>query len=147
MSDHIMRLVALTTFGAVLLAAGAASSGDKPTSAGQALNCDIHKGACRQTVEEHTVALDISPKPVTAMTELTFQVTVSGTPLSNPPHIDLGMPGMQMGPNRVEMTKTGDRAYEGKGVIVRCPSGKRVWQATVTLPETGKAEFVFDVVY
>jgi len=37
--------------------------------------------------------------------------------------------------------------YEGKGVIVKCPSGHRVWRATVTVPDLGKAEFIFDVIY
>lgn len=120
-------------------------------SAGSAENaqteCNIHEGACSLKLAGRTVALEISPKPVKAMADLTFRVTVSGAPLSGPPHIDLGMPGMDMGPNRVEMEKTGENTYTGKGVIVRCPSGKTTWRAAVTIPETGTAGFVFDVVY
>ena len=52
-----------------------------------------------------------------------------------------------MGPNRVKMKPVGKNVYEGKGVIVKCPSGHRVWRATVTVPDMGKAEFVFDVIY
>ena len=37
--------------------------------------------------------------------------------------------------------------YEGQGVIVRCHSGKTIWQATITLPNIGKVVFSFDVVY
>ena len=36
---------------------------------------------------------------------------------------------------------------KGQGVIVRCPSGKRIWRATVTLPSIGNVDFTFDVVY
>jgi len=54
---------------------------------------------------------------------------------------------MDMGPNRVELRPVKENVYEGQGVIVRCPSGRRTWKATVTLPESGKAEFVFDVIY
>lgn len=110
-------------------------------------NCDIHHGSCSQTVGERTVELDISPKPVSAMADLTFRVTVTGGPLPDAPYIDLGMPGMEMGPNRVLLKKIDEATYEGTGVIVRCPSGKRIWRAAVTLPDTGAAEFVFDVIY
>lgn len=109
--------------------------------------CNIHEGTCSQKLGERTVALEISPRPVKAMADLTFRVTVTGPPLSGAPHIDLDMPGMDMGPNRVKMEKTGEKTYTGKGVIVRCPSGKTTWRAAVTVPETGTAGFVFDVVY
>jgi len=83
------------------------------------------------------------------MTDLVFTVTLSGSgeSLQSPPYIDLGMPGMDMGPNRVKMKPVGKNVYEGKGVIVKCPSGHRVWRATVTVPDMGKAEFIFDVIY
>ena len=81
------------------------------------------------------------------MEELTFRVSVSGGTISAPPYIDLGMPAMEMGPNTVKMEKVDNGVYEGKGVIVKCPSGKTIWEATVTLPETGQASFIFDVVY
>jgi hypothetical protein len=57
------------------------------------------------------------------------------------------MPGMNMGLNRVELRAVKDSVYEGQGIIVRCPSGRRTWEATVTLPEAGQVEFVFDVIY
>jgi hypothetical protein len=94
-----------------------------------------------------TVTLDVLPKPVKAMTDLKFQVRVSGEKKGAAPFIDLGMPGMDMGPNRIELRPARDNVYEGQGVIVRCPSGRRTWKATVTLPEVGKVEFVFDVIY
>jgi hypothetical protein len=87
--------------------------------------------------------------------------------LSDNPHIDLGMPGMNMGPNRVLMkrvepntsrvepntsrvetnTSRVETTYEGQGVIVKCPSGRRTWKATVSLPDAGVMDFVFDVLY
>jgi hypothetical protein len=54
---------------------------------------------------------------------------------------------MDMGSNRVELRAVKDSMYEGQGIIVRCPSGRRTWKATVTLPGAGQAEFVFDVIY
>jgi hypothetical protein len=114
---------------------------------GPQINCPIQERSCTLSVDGRSVELDITPRPVKAMQELTFRVAVSGSPLPDPPVIDLGMPGMEMGPNRVELKKTESGVYEGTGVIIRCPSGKTVWEAKVTVPGAGRADFVFDVLY
>jgi hypothetical protein len=111
------------------------------------VTCDIHKGPCAKELAGGTVNLDIDPKPVKAMKDLKFRVSVSGMKPLKAAYIDLGMPGMDMGPNRVELRRVRDNVYEGQGIIVRCPSGRRTWKATVTLPEAGKVEFLFDVIY
>jgi hypothetical protein len=112
-----------------------------------ALDCDIQSGGCRKQINGRMVHLEILPKPVKAMKDLVFQVEISGDPLSEAPFIDLGMPGMKMGPNRVLLEKKSTDLYEGQGVIVRCPSGKTIWQATVMLPGVGSVVFTFDVIY
>jgi len=111
------------------------------------INCDIHQNACSQKLPGYTVKLDINPKPVSAMKDLTFRVLVTGEKLQENPFIDLGMPGMKMGPNRVHLKAVNDTTYVGKGVIVRCPSGRRIWRATVTIPQKGAVGFIFDVIY
>jgi hypothetical protein len=111
------------------------------------LDCDIQSGGCRKQINGRTVDLNIFPKPVKAMKDLTFQVKISGDPLSKPPFIDLGMPGMKMGPNQVILKKNDTDIYEGQGVIVRCKSGRTIWQATVTLPGIGSVVFTFNVIY
>jgi hypothetical protein len=30
---------------------------------------------------------------------------------------------------------------------VRCPSGRRTWRATVTIPDVSQADFIFDAIY
>lgn len=95
--------------------------------------------------ESEKVLLDIGPKPVKAMRELTFSVELPGSGAAVRPWIDLGMPGMRMPPNRVDLAREGDGRYRGKGVIVTCPSGMRTWTATVHLPENRTATFTFDV--
>ena len=110
-------------------------------------NCDIQLGPCTKVKDPFTVTLDIFPKPVKAMKELIFRLTLSGREFSDNPYIDLSMPGMAMGPNRVLMARVGSNTYEGQGVIVKCPSGRRTWKAAVTLPEAGAVDFVFDVIY
>ena len=110
-------------------------------------NCSIHAGACSQHLPGIEITLDITPKPVRAMQDLVFRISLAGEAPDRTPVIDLGMPAMEMGPNRVILNKISRKVYEGKGVIVRCPSGHRTWQATVTIPGRGKADFIFDVVY
>lgn len=111
------------------------------------INCDIQNRPCSETIAGITATLDISPRPVRAMEELIFQVTLSDSTHGVPTLIDLGMPGMKMGKNQVILKHMGGNLYGGKGIIVRCPSGKTVWKATVMIPGTGQAEYVFDVIY
>ena len=91
------------------------------------------------------VTLEIQPRPVKAMEDLTFTVTLSGMEPAADPYVDLGMPGMNMGPNRVHLRRTGPGRYEEQGIIVRCSTGSRTWEARVTVPGAGEAAFVFDV--
>ena len=109
--------------------------------------CNIHKTSCTKTLSDYRVTLDIKPKPVKAMADLTFTVTLSGEEPTVNPYIDLSMPGMKMGPNHVRLKSEGNGMYRGEGIIVRCPSGRRTWKATVTIHDVGTAEFVFDVIY
>jgi hypothetical protein len=113
-------------------------------------NCNIQQGACESLVAGTKVTLDISPKPVRAMRDLTFRVTVADSgsgEITAMPYLDLNMPAMDMGANRVLLNKSGRGVFEGRGVIVRCMSGKRTWRARITVPGIGTADFVFDVVY
>jgi hypothetical protein len=111
------------------------------------INCDVHKGACTQNLQGTDIILDITPKPVKAMTDLNFTITITGKQSISDPFIDLGMPGMKMGPNRVLLKSNGNGVFYGTGIIVRCPSGKRIWKATVTIPDMGSVEYIFDVIY
>ena len=113
----------------------------------QEQGCAINLGPCSRQLGDCTVILDILPKPVKAMEELIFQVTLSEDCRHGVPVIDLSMPGMTMGQNRVTLEKNNRGVYEGTGIIVRCPSGKKTWQVTVTVPQCGAVDFVFDVIY
>ena len=110
-------------------------------------DCDIQKGVCIQALEGGNVTLDILPRPVTAMTDLTFRITLQNLVPAGDPYIDLDMPGMKMGPNRIPLRKTSEGLYTGSGVIVRCRSGRTLWQADITIPGVGKAAFSFNVVH
>ena len=112
------------------------------------INCSIQDGPCIQEVNGHKVTLEVLPRPVKAMHDLIFKVTIDGdVALSKPPHIDLNMPAMDMGLNRVTLKSNEKNIYEGSGVIVRCKSGHRTWRAAVNFPGIGIADFIFDVIY
>ncbi|MBA2881048.1 hypothetical protein HNR65_001374 [Desulfosalsimonas propionicica] len=146
-SNRCLAMARVALGAAIFLALAAAAAPALAQNPEVRTTCNIHQGPCSAELAGRNVELDISPKPVKAMEELEFRVTISGDRLSAAPYIDLGMPAMKMGPNRVEMVQQKENTWTGKGVIVRCPSGKTTWFARVTLPETGTAEFVFDVVY
>jgi hypothetical protein len=133
-------ILSLVTFAVCSMASGAEGEPDRVV-------CDVQAGPCRAHLSGTKVSLDIEPKPVRAMQDLTFTVTFAAEKPVGAPYIDLGMPGMNMGRNRVILQPAGDLVYRGEGVIVRCPSGRRTWKAKVTIPDVGSVEFVFDVIY
>lgn len=143
----VFRVVVLILFGASAATSPGRLSFAAEKNHSRGINCDIQKQACVQSLSDREVRLNITPKPVKAMEELTFHVELTGPPPLQLPHIDLGMPGMKMGPNRVHLKSTGKNSFAGKGVIVRCPSGRTTWRATVTIPERGAVDFIFNVIY
>lgn len=106
---------------------------------------DVRSGPRTATAGGQTVVLDVSPQPVRAMRELSFEVELPGYAGPGVPRIDLRMPGMRMPPNAVALSRDPDGKYRGKGTIVRCRSGKRSWVAAVTTPAGATAEFHLDV--
>ncbi len=112
-------------------------------------DCAVSAGPCtRSAAGGATLTLEVSPRPVRAMTELAFAVS-SSLPLAEPAELALTMPGMYMGDNRVRLALGPDGRLAGKGVIVRCPSGGRTWSAAVTARsaagEVLAATFTFDL--
>jgi hypothetical protein len=121
-------------------------------SEGAKTDCDIHAGHCLKTIGNISVVFDCNPKPVKSMSESLFSVTLreKDKPIQDASvEIYLTMPGMFMGDNRILLMHKERGRYEGKGVIVRCPSGKRIWKADVIigrpLKKTMHADYVFEV--
>jgi hypothetical protein len=136
-----MLVSVIRTILAVLLVsyyAHAAGMPDRP-------DCDIDRGPCTKRIDNIEIALDINPKPVKAMKELSFTVNLRGSSGHEKLIIDLDMPGMYMGENRVLLKRSDDGEFTGIGVIPRCPGGKRLWRATIEIPDIGKVDFLFNV--
>jgi hypothetical protein len=117
--------------------------------------CDLATSPCTAAVDGATIALALSPRPVRSMRDLELAVDVrrDGSPLADRVvEVTLTMPGMYMGDGRVRLASLGGGRYLGRGVLVRCPSGRRTWKAEVTVaslePATSTpltAAFTFDV--
>jgi hypothetical protein len=146
--NPLSRLISL---GAVmLLTATIACSAD---NAKERADCNIQLGPCIGKAGSGTeVTFDITPRPVKSMAELLFTVTVrkDGKPITGADvTLDLTMPGMVMGKNNPGLSPGKDGRYAGKGVIIRCPSGKKVWKAEIIVSSkhgTETASFVFEVI-
>ena len=144
---HLSRFFLCKFFFSLIILISASVPGYALAEKDSLINCDIQNSACTQTLEGIEVTLDVMPKPVKAMTDLIFNVVISGDYSGKAPYIDLNMPAMDMGPNRVMLKDLGQGVFEGRGVIVRCRSGRKTWRARVILPDLGRADFIFDVVY
>jgi hypothetical protein len=138
--------------GTVLLA-GIVGIGVPPAFAAEnGATCDIQSGSClKETGDGMTVEFDIRPKPVVALSDLTFIVNLTrgGMTVTDASVVlDLSMPGMFMGKNQPILKHATNGRYVGKGTITRCPSGKKMWQAEVTVKQASKTtivDFVFEV--
>ncbi len=114
-------------------------------------DCMMNDGPCIRTVNGFTVVFDIAPKPLKAMRSLLFRSTILNKDMPVVDaivSIDLSMPGMFMGQNSIGLTHLRDGIYEGKGVIIRCPSGKKMWRASVKIRRFGKesvVDYIFEV--
>jgi hypothetical protein len=137
----------------MLLAAALFSTAASAALAADAkINCYIQRGTCMQkTGDGMIVEFDIQPKPVAAMSDLAFIITITkrGRHVTgSSAALDLTMPGMVMGKNLPVMKQTGAGRFEGKGVIPNCPSGGKIWKADVIFVHEGKTDvagFVFEV--
>jgi hypothetical protein len=124
----------------------------RAASPAQVVSCDLQQASCIQKIGGAiSIEFDAQPRPITAMSESNFMVTLSrgGKPVTDAAvRLDLSMPGMFMGWNRLVLKQVTTGRYEGKGIITLCASGKKTWQADVTIDSAGTttvAGFIFEV--
>jgi hypothetical protein len=112
--------------------------------------CDLNRGPCSAALPggAGTLTLEIVPRPVRTMRELEFVVRLAcaAPPCdARPAAVALTMPGMYMGENTVALTPAAVAGtFRGRGTIVRCPSGRSLWRATVKAPPLGEVVFDFE---
>jgi nitrogen fixation protein FixH len=109
--------------------------------AGEGAPCDLAAAPCQAPAGELRVTLDLG-RSLATLADLPITVTVArgGTPLEGAVvEVSFAMKEMNMGENRVVLAAAGPGRHAGKGVLVRCQSGKRDWIATVTVRPSGAA--------
>ncbi len=103
--------------------------------------CQLAAGPCQVAAGDLLISLDLG-RALATMKDLpvTVVVTRGGAPLEGAAaEISFAMKDMNMGENRVVLTPAGPGRHEGKGVLVRCHSGRKDWIATVTVRPAGGA--------
>jgi hypothetical protein len=104
-------------------------------------NEDLSMGPVTKVLDGGIVAqLEILPRPIESMKPLSITIilTRDGKPLEGAElTVDLGMPAMYMGKNSPTMAEVEPGRFEGKGLVTRCMSGDKHWQAEITVKEGG----------
>jgi hypothetical protein len=110
---------------------------------GEGVHCDAGMRSCAGDAGGVRVVLDLSPHPPVPLKEIdaAVRLTRGGEPVAGAEvAVELSMPGMFMGDNRIPLRATGAGHYAGKGVLLRCASGRRDWVAEVVIRQAGGAE-------
>jgi nitrogen fixation protein FixH len=103
--------------------------------------CDLAAAPCATEAGGLAIALDLGRALVT-MKDLPIGVEVrrAGAPVEGAVvEVAFAMKDMNMGENRVALLAAGPGRYAGKGVLVRCGSGRKDWIASVTVRVPGLA--------
>ncbi len=108
------------------------------TSSPTATHCDLDSGPCTQpspALAGAAVTLSIAPRPLRAMRDLELTVAIAPTSAAEDAEVSVSfsMPGMYMGDTRFPLAPAERGLFRGKGVLVRCPSGRRDWVADVVV--------------
>jgi hypothetical protein len=101
--------------------------------------CDVGSAPCAAALPGGgEVRLDAGPRPLRTMQELALRVDLgAGAADEADVSISFSMAGMSMGENRSRLARTAPGRFEGKGILVRCPSGGRGWLADVEVRSPG----------
>lgn len=102
--------------------------------------CDLAAGPCAQPAGPYEVTLALGPRPLRTMAELAAvaEVRRAGAPVDGATVVlSFEMREMAMGENRRTLTGAGGGRYTGTAVLVRCPSGRRDWVATLAVDAAG----------
>ena len=141
MKLRVMLPASIVGIGLAIFLAGLSLAASPETS-----DCDIQHAMCvRTTRSGMEVEFSITPRPVKAMQDLEFIVTLrkKGTPVTGAKVVlDLSMPGMFMGTHQPKLREAPDGTYRGRGVIPRCVTGQRTWKAFIAVAHGGQVEDV-----
>ena len=117
--------------------------------------CDVHSTVCEFSIKEggEIIAqgiLNLHPKPVYAMKPIEFDLTLTTSKLQNPEILlNLTMPAMYMGINKVFLKKVSKNVYKGNGMFAECVTEDRRWNIKIVFKENEKIytkDIQFDII-
>jgi hypothetical protein len=95
--------------------------------------CDLRSGTCTTTIDEtSSVSFAIEPREIPVMKPLQLRVSLRQLAAQR---VEVHFNGvdMNMGFNRVQLSKAGENLFEGKGVLPVCVRDAMEWQADVLI--------------
>jgi hypothetical protein len=110
---------------------------------GEGVHCDAGVRLCAADAGDVRVVLDLAPHPPVPLKKLdaAVQLTRGGAPLAGAEvAVEISMPGMFMGENRIPLRVVGPGRHAGEGALLRCTSGRRDWLAEVVVRVPGGGE-------
>lgn len=95
--------------------------------------CDLHQTSCTIILKDGTkFTLDITPKDIPLMEELTFNVTSSKEDFDDL-KIRIYSTNMLMGNFVLTLENLGNGKYQAKGILPTCPVGGMKWNADIEI--------------
>ncbi len=102
------------------------------------VGCDVGARPCIAALDgAGEVSLELAPRPLRTMQELSVRAEARGVPAGSRVRVAFTMDDMWMGENAVALAETAPGRWEGRAVLVRCPSGRKGWTAEVTVAPPG----------
>ena len=105
-------------------------------------SCDLHKSACSVKVDNKEFTLEVFPKEIPLMKNLTFQLKTDEKNFDEKT-INIYATNMFMGYFHLNFKKVQDGLYEAVGTLPTCPVGNMQWNADVALEDAKGARFQF----
>ncbi len=93
--------------------------------------CDLNHQPCQAAIPGGgSIELGIAPNPIPVVKPLQITATFSGL---DPGRVELDFQGvaMEMGFNRITLTRMADGRYTGEATIPVCVTGRMLWRATL----------------
>ncbi len=104
----------------------------------QEKSCDLHKSACTIKIQDGTTfTLEISPKTIPLMDELTFSIKSNKKDLEGL-KLNIYATNMFMGEFNLPIKNLGDGNYKAVGVLPTCPVGDMKWNADIRIEKIDK---------
>jgi len=100
--------------------------------------CDLHKTSCEIKLQNGTTfELEVTPKTIPLMEELTFSIKSNNPNLENL-KLNIYATNMFMGEFNLPIKNLGDGNYKAVGTLPTCPVGDMQWNADIRIEKLDK---------